>query len=605
MPTNPRDKLDGWVDLSYNRAMSHSPQPTDSPQSQPQPPSPSPTLLIAYMPTWVQAHPRLHRFIVAISGVSISTKIMGIVMALTILLGLAFTFQVRNVITKTLQAELHNQGFSIAQDIADRAAPLVRANDQAGLALLLQETLGNHFDSRYALVLDSERQLLANASRRANNSADSGFTATINTDMLDSNGDVPEQENVIPLVTSGGDVPEAILNADLNAPDARSDHLHYTNAEGNIHDFVVPILDNNNDSTELGTELSTEIGIVRLALVESRLSFIMSEVTEQMVLTTLLVAGVGILAAMLLTWLITRPILDLVTTTDRLRQGDLGVRAPHWNDDEIGALSDAFNQMVSELEISQQTVIEKEDARTHLLSRLISAQEEERKRIARELHDGVGQALTSILVHIKVLLPNQDDATQARLTELRQLTDETLADVRLLSRELRPSALDDLGLAAALERYVTEFRVRYPALEIDLHCILPQRFPPNVETSLYRIIQEAMTNTARHSQATSLSILVSERAGVVHAIIEDNGSGFDVESRRRAGSSVGLHSMTERSELLNGTLEIESSDDGTTVYVEIPIPTSTTAPIQNVTTKAGPENAIKENAVQKTDEGSL
>lgn len=605
MSATPRDKLDGWVDLSYNRAMSHPPQLSDSSHAQQQQPSPSQTLLIAYMPPWVQAYPWLHRLIVAISGVSISTKIMGIVMALTILLGLAFTLQVRNVITKTLQAELHNQGISIAQDIADRAAPLVRANDQAGLALLLQETLGNHFDSRYALVLDNERQLLANASRRANSSVDSGFTAMLNTDTLDSNGDVREDENVIPLVTSGDDVSDAILNADLNAPDARSNHIHYTNAEGNIHDFVVPILDSGPDNAEIGTGIHTEIGIVRLALVESRLGFIISEVTEQMVLTTLLVAGIGILAAMLLTWLITRPILDLVTTTDRLRQGDLGVRAPHWNDDEIGALSDAFNQMVSELEISQQTVIEKENARTHLLSRLISAQEEERKRIARELHDGVGQALTSILVHIKVLLPNQDDATQARLAELRQLTDETLADVRLLSRELRPSALDDLGLAAALERYVTEFRVRYPSLEIDLHCILPHRFPPNVETSLYRIIQEAMTNTARHSQATSLSILVSERAGAVHAIVEDNGAGFDVESRRRAGSSVGLHSMTERSELLNGTLEIESSDDGTTVYVEIPIPTSNAAPVQNGKANARQENAVKEQAVQKTDEGSL
>jgi signal transduction histidine kinase len=262
-----------------------------------------------------------------------------------------------------------------------------------------------------------------------------------------------------------------------------------------------------------------------------------------------------------------------VTTTEQLRQGDLTVRAPHWNDDEIGALSAAFNQMVSELEVSQQTVIEKEDARTQLLSRLISAQEEERKRIARELHDGVGQALTSILVHIKMLAQSQDPATQARMAELRQLVDETLADVRLLSRELRPSALDDLGLAAALERYMSEFRMRFPNLEVDLHYTLPQRLPPNIETSLYRVIQEAMTNTARHSHATSLSVVVSQRDGAVHAIIEDNGTGFDVESMRRAGGSVGLHSMNERSELLSGTLQIESSADGTTVYVEIPLVT--------------------------------
>ena len=513
------------------------------------------------MPAWMGTYTWLQRLIIAISGVSISTKIMGIVLALTILLGLAVTFQVRSVITKALQTELHIQGVSIAQDIADRAAPLVLADDRDGLVVLLRETLGNHTDSRYAFILDSNRQLLANAERRANRNVGSTFAAP---------ADTPEGSDA--LVTSDGEIPEEILNADLAVSNARATHLHYTNAEGRIHDFVVPIL-NENDA---------EIGMVRLALVESRLSIIMRDFSEQMVLTILLVAGVGILAAMLLTWLITRPILDLVTTTDQLRRGDLSVRAPHWNDDEIGALADAFNQMVSELEVSQQLVIEKENARTHLLSRLISAQEQERKRIARELHDGVGQALTSIIVHIKVLAQNQDPATQTRLAELRQLTDATLADVRLLSRELRPSALDDLGLAAALERYAAEFRVRYPMLETDIHCNLPHRLPPNVETSLYRIIQEAMTNAARHSQATSLSVVVNERAHVVHAIVEDNGAGFDVESRRRAGSSVGLHSMTERSELLNGTLEIESGEDGTTVYVEIPLATIDALPEINV-----------------------
>src|SRR5690606_29616196 len=135
----------------------------------------------------------------------------------------------------------------------------------------------------------------------------------------------------------------------------------------------------------------------------------------------------------------------------------------------------------------------------------------------------------------------------------------------------RPSALDDLGLAAALERYVNEFAVRYPQLDVDLHCTLPNRLPSSVETSLYRIIQEAMTNAARHSQASALSVVVSQRDGQVQAIIEDNGAGFDVTAARRAGSSVGLHSMTERSELLGGKIDVESSPEGTTVYVEIPV----------------------------------
>lgn len=465
---------------------------------------PQESLTLERAPDWVKGRPWLQRLLVAVTSVSVSTKIMGIVMALTILLGLAVTLQVRSVMAKALLGELHNQGTSLAADLANRVEPFMLANDMSGLEALLADTLRHYPDARFATVVDTNGETVAQVFQ-------SGAAA--------ANGESDGEEQTQEFTASIGD----------------------------------------------------ELGVLHLGMAEARIWEIVADVTEQMLLTTLLVAGVGILAAMLLTWLLTRPILDLVTTTQRLRQGDLSVRAPHWNDDEIGALSDAFNQMVSELEASQQAVIAKENARTHLLSRLISAQEEERKRIARELHDGVGQALTSILVHIKVLAQDQDPATRTRMGELRQLVDETLADVRMLSRELRPSALDDLGLAAALERYVAEFAVRYPTLEVDLHCNLPRRLPANLETSLYRIIQEAMTNTARHSHATSLSVVVNQRERAVHAIIEDNGGGFDVESTRRAGTSVGLHSMSERSELLNGSLEIESSDEGTTIYVQIPL----------------------------------
>jgi signal transduction histidine kinase len=503
------------------------------------PAQPSDTLALDRAAEWAKGHPWLQRLLVSITSVSVSTKIMGMVLGLTICLGLAVTLQVRNVMVNTLLAELDHRGFAVASDLSGRAAVLMGRGDSEGLGILLADTMQHHPDTRYAFALDGQGRVLFSAFR-------------------DANG----------IVERGDTVPTEIIAANHIVSPTEPSHVHYHNAEGQIHDFAVPIRDG-------------ELGTIRLGLAETRIWEMIADVTEQLLLTTLIVAGVGILAAMLLTWLLTRPILDLVTTTERLRQGDLSVRAPHWNDDEIGALSDAFNQMVAELEASQKSIIEKENARTHLLSRLISAQEEERKRIARELHDGVGQALTSILVHIKVLAQQQDPAAQARMAELHQLVDATLTDVRMLSRELRPSSLDDLGLAAALERYVAEFAVRFPNLEVDLHCKLTRRLPPNLATSLYRLIQEAMTNTARHSDATSLSVVVSQRDGYVHAIIEDNGGGFDVESALRAGSSVGLHSMTERSELLNGRLEIESSSDGTTVYVEIPVVDAEAAPLES------------------------
>ncbi|MEZ4862311.1 MAG: histidine kinase [Caldilineaceae bacterium] len=463
----------------------------------------------------------LEAFFVAVSSISVSMKILGIVLALTVTLGMGITLQVRTVMTETLIAELDNRGHSVASDLAARSAELLRNGNMVALTQLLMETIHNHPDAHYAFVIDGNGQVVAHT-----------YPDHVPPDIL-------------ALAPSG------VLREEY--------HQHYDTYEGQIHDFAHPIRPG-------------VAGVVRLGLGESRLLAIVDNTTRRMLLTTLYVAVAGILAASLLTLILTRPILDLVTTTNQVRQGDLTARAPHWTDDEIGELADAFNQLIGELEISQHIVAEKEAARSHLLSQLIEAQEDERKRIARDLHDDVGQALTSALVGIKMLEQTEGcTAAQPQIEQLRAVINESLTRVRLLSRQLRPSALDDLGLAAALERYISEYTSRYPAITVDLHCAVTQRLPATVETSLYRIIQEAMTNAARHSNASTVSVLVTQRDGHVQAIIEDNGMGFDVDSVRRAGSSVGLHSMVERSELLGGTLDIESGAEGTTVYVEVPV----------------------------------
>jgi len=474
---------------------------------------------------WVHPYPRLRDYIEQlwawVGGVSVRTKILGIVLTLTTVLGFGITWQVRWVMSRTLMAELEERGRSVTSDLAARAVDPILLDNTFALHELLTETQANHSDIVYAFVIDSQSRVLAHTFTQ-------GF-------------------------------PTALLS--LNAPAGNEDIYHrlYTSDQGRIHDFSAPIFNG-------------RAGIIRLGVGESRLQGTINAVTGQMLLTTLAVAIVGIAAAGLLTWLLTRPILELVATTHQVGQGDLTVRAPHWSNDEIGALADAFNQMVADLHISRQAIDEKEAARSRLLAQLIEAQEDERRRIARELHDGVGQVLTSLLVGLKLLNQFCDNpAIEHKTTELRQIAGETLAGVRLLSRQLRPSVLDDLGLVAALERYVAEFPSHYNGLVVDLQCNLPARLPLPVETTLYRIVQEALTNAARHGQASMLSVVLSWRNGRVQAIIEDNGMGFDPEVARRAGDSVGLHSMVERAELLGGNLNIESGADGTTVYVEVPI----------------------------------
>jgi len=209
-----------------------------------------------------------------------------------------------------------------------------------------------------------------------------------------------------------------------------------------------------------------------------------------------------------------------------------------------------------------------------LSRRLVEVQEAERGHIARELHDETGQALSSLLLGLSLLEREAGDpqAVIARAADLGGMVDQMLENLHRLAMNLRPATLDHLGLVAALEQYLDSFgrqygiEVQFEALGLD-----NERLSPAMETALYRIVQEAMTNVVRHAQASRTDVLVERRTeGRVVVIIEDNGVGFDpqtaLQSRR-----LGLFGMRERAEMLGGTLSIESSTgSGTTLLVEVP-----------------------------------
>jgi len=206
------------------------------------------------------------------------------------------------------------------------------------------------------------------------------------------------------------------------------------------------------------------------------------------------------------------------------------------------------------------------------LARVVKAQEHERKRLARELHDETGQALTSILLGLKPLEQSaRTDEERAAMASLRELVVSTLRDVRRLAVELRPSALDDFGLATAVERLADTFRDS-TGMRVDVETQLGEvRLPPEVETALYRIVQEALANIVKHAEATHVSILLTRKDFSVAAVVEDDGKGFDETD---TGDDVlGIVGMRERVGLVGGRLAIESgSGSGTTVAAEVPIP---------------------------------
>ncbi|MGZ8715667.1 MAG: GAF domain-containing protein [Gaiellaceae bacterium] len=205
------------------------------------------------------------------------------------------------------------------------------------------------------------------------------------------------------------------------------------------------------------------------------------------------------------------------------------------------------------------------------LRRIVNAQELERRRLARELHDETGQALSSILLGLKTLDEKvESDGAREAVSYVRELVVATLRDVRRLAIELRPKVLDDFGLVPALERLSETFGgqtgigVRFES------GLAGERLPAEVETALYRIVQESLTNIVKHSRARNISIVLVRKPSAVAAVIEDDGQGFDPAAVREGG--LGLVGMRERVGLLDGRLQIESIEgSGTTLVAEVPL----------------------------------
>jgi two-component system, NarL family, sensor histidine kinase DevS len=203
------------------------------------------------------------------------------------------------------------------------------------------------------------------------------------------------------------------------------------------------------------------------------------------------------------------------------------------------------------------------------LRRVVAGQEVERRRLARELHDETGQALTSILLGLRAVdeARSGEDVAKA-VAGLRELVVATLQDVRRLAVQLRPKALDDFGLVPALERLAQTFS-ESSGIRVQLEArVGEERLPSEVETTIYRIVQEALTNVVKHAEATEVSILLVRRDGAVTAVLEDNGGGFDPDAAR--ADSLGLEGMRERVALHDGRLTVESAPgSGTTLRAEV------------------------------------
>jgi two-component system sensor histidine kinase UhpB len=291
----------------------------------------------------------------------------------------------------------------------------------------------------------------------------------------------------------------------------------------------------------------------------------------------LLFAFIGVILTVALNTLILRaalqPLRALRETVASLDKGDFSARVPQspLADADLAIVSDTLNQILNHLQRYQERVQD-------LSAGVLRAQEDERHRIARELHDQIGQSLTLLLVRLKLIeaLP-QSHALDSEISDLRKGVADTIDQVRRLALDLRPPALDQLGLVPALRTLAREFEEQ---MHIDVQCEFSNEAittTPERATAIYRIVQEALTNIAKHAEAHSVRIIFTCKPRALTITIHDDGHGFEPASightdSTRDGPGLGLFGMEERARLLGGNCTIRSRfERGTIVTATIPI----------------------------------
>ena len=321
---------------------------------------------------------------------------------------------------------------------------------------------------------------------------------------------------------------------------------------------------------------------------------------------TILWLGPALLAvALLFAWgaarSVRRPIGLLTIAAERIAAGNLDTPMPRLADDEVGRLGRSLERMrvelrhsidgiaeanrdleqrvdarTSELNALYRKLQEREEWREELLRKVISAQEDERRRLARELHDETSQTLSALAMKIETALTAwPTNASRDRLLEAKTLTVRTIEELHRLIFDLRPSVLDDLGLLSAI-RWYAERHLERRGITVHFEFSGAEgRKPPELETALFRVVQETITNIAKHARAETVLIQILERDDQVSIEIEDDGEGFDPASlpppaARERG--LGLLGMRERVELFGGTFEIDSAPgSGTRIAITVPL----------------------------------
>ncbi len=290
------------------------------------------------------------------------------------------------------------------------------------------------------------------------------------------------------------------------------------------------------------------------------------------------ITTVAVINVMLLRYAF-QPLNALKLVVREVRSGDTTARADaaSYHDPDFAEFGLALNSMLGEIQANAATIEADKNRIRALTGKVISAQEQERKRIARELHDDTGQLLTALILRTERLsrMEGCSGDVQEQLLQLKSQAEQTLTEVRRIMLELRPAILDDLGLIPAVRWYLHERVEREGiAAKLEANDLEDDRLDPEIETAVFRIIQESLTNIIKYAKANQAAVTIEREGNLLTVRIKDDGKGFDTKeaTERAAGTgSLGLFGMEERAALLGGRLEITSGDSGTIVQATIPL----------------------------------
>ena len=433
---------------------------------------------------------------------------LGIVLLFAVLAGALLLVTLSDL----MRASLERRGQGVAAEVAELSSDALQTGNLFALEELIHTTKRNNDFVVYIFLLDEEGRVMAHTFAKG-----------------------------MPLHLRE-------LHADAGA---EPDVLRVDTSLGPIQDIRWPIEDG-------------ALGSVRVGVSEDALHDLLVANLLKMLAMTLLILVLATALIFRLSEILTRPLHHLMERAEHISKGHFSGRAITFPaTDEIGRLANAMNDMERHLREGAQE-------RSRLLRHIITAQEAERKRIAMELHDESGQTLTALLFSLRALANETQDADMQReLLAIRDETADTLARLRNLAVELRPPALDELGIGAALEKLVADYRRGY-AVDIGLSCVITAE-PSDVESlAVYRIVQECLTNIVRHSRATRAQITL-RADGRIALCVKDNGIGITAERMRaaRRENQLGLYGIEERVRLLAGRMHLTAEPPTWTTVYEI------------------------------------